>query len=221
MSAPEFNFLRNSFVFSNPLLAGTDDYLAVSKHLLAEEKAIVLAALRRIEQDAAGYSFAGSPLSPHPEITGNAQPGFSRPRWLFQRYKCNQFVGDVLYEAGLKMPTFTMPDGSLHYMNAERLPRQESYFKTLTNPFQIRPGDLIVSNNLAVNGENGAHVEIVVSIEEPGRYVTAGALKQGATLRSYPANLHQLPYDRTRRGWITGDNRSVHLLRPKRKLQGP
>jgi hypothetical protein len=163
------------------------------------------------------YSFSGTPKSPYQNLSGNYEPGHSKIQWLKNRNKCNQFVGDVLTLAGLRMPTFKMPDGSEHYMNAERLPREGKFFSRVKNLFDVKPGDIIVIDNLARSGENGAHVEIVSFMDFFDKSLRLiGARKKGAFERDFSRMLAGLRARDASGAFSYGAKDSiVYFLRPK------
>lgn len=145
---------------------------------------IVKVAKERAESYGQMYAKNQAPISPYKNLTSNALPEESVLFWLRGLSKCNQFIGDVLTKAGLKMPTFKMKDGSEHYMNAERLPKEKNYFSKVCNLNDLRAGDLIVLDNLARRGENGAHVELVSSVNLRKNLLSLiGARSDGAAER--------------------------------------
>ena len=132
------------------------------------------------------YAKSQAPVSPFPELTGNRLPGVTAITWLRGRNKCNQFVGDVLYASGYGMPTFTMADGSKHFMNAEALPAQTAFFKPIGGFSNARPGDLVVFDRLNRRGENGAHVELITAIDPLTRRLRlTGARPEGASEKDF------------------------------------
>lgn len=163
------------------------------------------------------YSKASAPRSPHPELSGNKIPMHSRLSWLVGRAKCNQFVGDALFEAGFEMPTFRMKDGSKHYMNAERLPTQTLHFERVVTKAGVRPGDLMVIDYTKRAGENGAHVEIVHSFDVGSRsLITLGAQGDGVAARErnpWLSGTHS-----TDGSWVVEGAR-IYFLRPVKFLQ--
>lgn len=142
------------------------------------------AARNRAKQLGSSYAFAAVPTSPYPLLTGNREPNSSGIGWLKNRNKCNQFAGDVLYSSGFVMPTFTMQDGSRHFVNAEALPSRAHYFQRVSGLSAAQPGDLIVFDRYARSGENGAHVEVVTYVDQSKLYLT-GARKDGASERDH------------------------------------
>ncbi len=129
------------------------------------------------------YARGSSPVSPEPRLTGNAAPGETPLRWLKGHNKCNQFVGDVLYGAGFRMPMFVMEDGSHHYMHAAALPGQRDFFQSVTRRDEVAPGDILVIRGPG-RGENSGHVEIVTEVERgTGLLTTLGAHPRGVEER--------------------------------------
>jgi hypothetical protein len=70
----------------------------------------------------------------------------SRPSWLKNESKCNQFAGDSLTQAGVQAPTVRMANGSLHYARAEKWPGREDLFDRITDPDKVKIGDVIVKD---------------------------------------------------------------------------
>ncbi len=183
-------------------------------HLLNPTK-IVAIARNRILAAGTDYAYKNSPTSPLASLTGNIVPLSTHPKWLQNKNKCNQFIGDILTFAGFHMPTFKMKDGTEHYVNAERLLQEPNYFSFRQNMQDVKPGDIIVIDR-PQRGENGAHVEIVTEINlANGTLLTAGALKNGAT-ESNRANL--LKNGRwkndARKSYLNMKNLKVYFLRP-------
>ena len=147
---------------------------------VAPPKSLKEAAIERIRLFGRQYAYDVAPRSPHPLLSGNRNPGVSRLNWLKQKNKCNQFVGDVLTDAGFKMPTYTMPNGSKHYVNAEALLKYPRELKVLSVRQAPRPGDILLIDYLDKKGENGAHVEIVIDVKNTSLQLhTAGSASSG------------------------------------------
>ena len=103
------------------------------------------AALDRATAQGGNYAKSESPTSPLANLSGNDQPGVTQPRWLQNKNKCNQFVGDALTQAGVEAPTVSMgPGKGVHYQRAETWPNRNDLFDRVTDPNDIRPGDVIV-----------------------------------------------------------------------------
>ncbi len=131
------------------------------------------------------YAVKEAPRSPNPKLSGNHLPEQTAIRWLKDRYKCNQFVGDVLYSAGFEMPSYKMADGSEHYVNAEALKKFGRHFDPITSFTDLQAGDLIVLDRINARGENGAHVEIVTRFDsEAGLLEMVGARRDGASIKN-------------------------------------
>ncbi len=176
---------------------------------------IARAAADRVAADGPNYAFDKAPTSPYPNLTSNRIPGESRPSWLKNNNKCNQFVGDALTAAGMKMPTYKMADGSEHYMNAERLPAQSKFFDRITDPQQIRPGDVFVLDYPA-RGESTAHTEVITGYDKTtGNMKTTGAHADGAYEVDRGAWLQKFNYDATRKCWTDSSGNELYILRPK------
>jgi hypothetical protein len=134
--------------------------------------------------------------------------------WLKNNNKCNQFVGDALTQAGMKMPTYKMTDGTEHYVNAERLPQFTKHFDRITDPAQIRPGDVFVYDYPST-GESTAHTEVITGYDHAtGDFKTTGAHGDGAYEMNRPAWMKNMIYDATNKSWSDGSN-TLYILRPK------
>lgn len=176
--------------------------------------AIKTAALDRVATDGPGYAFDSAPTSPYKNLSGNRTPGVSRPSWLKDNNKCNQFVGDALTQAGMKMPTFRMQDGSEHYVNAERLPNYKNHFDRVTDANDIRPGDVFV-NDYPATGESTAHTEVITSYDPTnGKLMTAGAHGDGAYEMDSSHLLNGATFNAEGGHWEKNGNK-FYVLRPK------
>ena len=143
-------------------------------------KNIVTTARLMANQESANYSRSGTPCSQNPRITGNQYPGISPLAWLKGKSKCNIFAGEILYRSGYEAPTYKMADGSLHYVNAEVLPKMTRHFTLITDLRKVIAGDLLVIDKTSQQGENGAHVEIVTEVSSSQRrLITIGAHDNG------------------------------------------
>ena len=172
------------------------------------------AALDRAANDRDGYAYSNAPTSPLMNLSGNRTPGVSRPSWLMDNNKCNQFVGDALSRGGMRMPTFKMTDGSEHYVNAEKLPTFTNHFDRVTDPSQIRAGDIFVVDYPGT-GASTAHTEVITGYDAAsGDFKTTGAHGDGAYEKDRPAWLQNMTYDPANRRWDDGGN-AVYILRPK------
>ena len=166
------------------------------------------------------YRLDAAPLSPYSRLSGNLHPNETPIRWLRGRYKCNQFVGDVLTDAGFQMPTYRMPDGSHHYVNAEALPRYRSHFSSVTSLQSLRPGDLLVLDRTQQQGENGAHVEVIDAVSAPSGYLhSIGAHRDGAYGSNRSVLLRSLiPIGNSAFASAADSTVRIYFLRPTRAL---
>lgn len=164
------------------------------------------------------YARSGVPTSPYQNLSGNNYPNFSKINWLRGLNKCNQFVGDVLTMSGYKMPTFRMSDGTEHYMHAEALPKQTQYFDIINNASSIKEGDLIVFDQKKRSGENGAHVEIITTIDiNKGILELTGARRLGAKTREASQLLQGFKLSNNYSSFTSGkDTCDIYILRAKR-----
>jgi hypothetical protein len=177
--------------------------------------AVNKAALNRASADKEGYAYANAPTSPYRNLSGNKTPGTSRPSWLKNNNKCNQFVGDALTQAGMKMPTFKMENGTEHYVNAERLPNYKNHFDRVTDPAQIRAGDVFVLDYPSV-GESTAHTEVITGYDHAtGDFKTTGAHGDGAYEMTRSNWLSGYSYNATSKHWEDTSGNKLYILRPK------
>jgi hypothetical protein len=178
---------------------------------------IGMAALSRARHLGASYARDQAPTSPHPGLSHNTRPGRTPLTWLRGWNKCNQFVGDALTEAGFRMPTYRMRDGSQHYMNAEALPDQARYFARVTSAAEIAVGDVIV-HDYPGRGANTAHTEVVTGRDAArGIVLTAGAHHDGAYERDWSSLLDDASYNAQQARWEKPDGSCVYVLRARRK----
>lgn len=181
-------------------------------------EAIAKAATARAKADPEGYAYDNAPTSPLKDLSGNKKPGETRPRWLKNNNKCNQFVGDALTQAGMEMPTFTMKDGTKHYVNAERLPNYNKHFDLITDPKELKPGDVVV-RDYPRTGESTAHTEVVTGTDaKTGTIKTTGAHGDGAYEKDWSDLLDDATFDPAKQGWKDSGGNMVYLLRPTKKL---
>lgn len=154
---------------------------------------IATQATERAQTLGRSYALTMAPTSPNPRLSGNHVPEHTPISWLKNRYKCNQFVGDVLFRAGFEMPSYVMPDGSEHYVNAEALKKFTRHFHSVPSVYELRPGDLLVLDRLNASGENGAHVEIISHIDlQNSSLHMIGARRDGASSKDYSSLLRSL-----------------------------
>ena len=177
---------------------------------------IAKAAADRAQGDSAGYAYENAPTSPFAQLSGNTTAGTTRPGWLANQNKCNQFVGDALTAAGVRMPTFPMSNGTEHYMNAEKLPFQFDYFDRIVSTEDIKTGDVIVVDYPGA-GESTAHTEIVTGVD-PLR--TTGAHNDGAHEKDWSDLFDNTAPNAAERCWDSPDGDKIYVLRPTRKIQG-
>jgi len=173
--------------------------------------AITKAAGDRVASDGANYAYDKAPTSPLATLSGNRSPGVSRPSWLKNNNKCNQFVGDALTQAGVKAPTHKMPDGTLHYVKAEDWPKHTQLFDRITDPSQVRPGDVVV-RDYPGTGESTAHVEIVTGTNPMS---TTGAHSDGAYEIKDNDWLANTTPNVANRSFTQSSGNEVYVLRPK------
>lgn len=171
---------------------------------------IVDAAADRVAKQGPNYAYDKAPTSPLTMLSGNKRPGVSQPSWLANNNKCNQFVGDTLTQAGVKAPTWPMRDGTLHYASAEKWPTFTNLFDRISDPSQIKPGDVIVKDYPG-SGESTAHIE-VISGTSP--FASIGAHHDGAYAQNTNDWLKDAVWDPSKKCFNVNGN-DVYVLRPK------
>lgn len=195
--------------------------VAPSQVSASTSERIAKAATDRAAADREGYAYPNAPTSPFRNLSGNKVPGESRPGWLQNNNKCNQFVGDALTQAGMKMPTYKMKDGTEHYVNAEKLPAQTKHFDRISDPSQIRPGDVFVLDYPGT-GESTAHTEVITGFDEAtGNMKTTGAHGDGAYERDRGAWLSEFSFDAQKKCWTNSAGHELFILRPKMHANAP
>ncbi|MGV3622228.1 MAG: hypothetical protein ACO1OB_15500 [Archangium sp.] len=171
---------------------------------------ILDAAADRANKQGVNYGYDNAPTSPLRGLSGNKNPGVSQPSWLKNNWKCNQFVGDSLTQAGVKAPTWQMADGTVHYASAEKWPSFTNLFDRITDPSQMKPGDIVV-RDYPGSGDATAHIEIVTSVEP---FKSIGAHRDAAYEQAGENWTAGGTYNAARRNFEVGGN-EVYILRPK------
>jgi hypothetical protein len=124
----------------------------------------------------------------------------------------NQFVGDALTQAGVRAPTVTMADGSLHYARAESWPGRTDLFNRVTSASDIRVGDVIMRDDTSSAGTSTAHIEVVTGVNP---MKTTGAHFRSA-FESQGDWLAGATYNTGTQAWSRGTD-EIYVLRPKSK----
>lgn len=168
------------------------------------------------------YARDAAPTSENGALSGNVRPGRTRLTWLAGRYKCNQFVGDALWRAGVRMPSYKLPGGGEHYVNAEALPHQRAYFDRLARVADLRVGDVIVID-FPGRGQDGAHTEIVThrdtsTVRATGAHADGAYETEVSPLlgESWSSALSRARRDGEAGCWRLGAH-TIYLLRPRRR----
>ena len=161
------------------------------------------------------YAFDKAAYSPNPKLSGNRKPDRKPVAWLKDNNKCNQFVGDVLYQAGVKMPTVKQADGSIHYDYAENWPKHEDLFERITDKKNLKPGDIIVIDYPGRGGSSG-HVEVVS--DNTSELKAIGAHHDGAYETSKEWIFRGATWNSREKCYVQPDGTKIYLLRPTQKL---
>lgn len=175
---------------------------------------ILDAAADRAAKQGVNYGYDNAPTSPLKNLSGNRNPGVTQPSWLKDNWKCNQFVGDSLTQAGVKAPTWAMQDGSVHYASAEKWPSFTNLFDRITDPSQMKPGDIVV-RDYPGSGDATAHIEIVTSVEP---FKSIGAHRDAAYEQESENWVAGGTYNPAKRNFEVNGN-EVYILRPKAAAQ--
>ncbi len=193
--------------------------------LLNRGPAISDAAQMRLKTMTRDYGLDGTPTSPHPRLSHNRHPGITRLSWLRGQWKCTQFVGDVLTQAGVSMPVHRMKDGSVHYMQAEALPHQRRFFHRVASLEQLKAGDIVVVD-WAERGTGTAHTEVFSEVQmRRGGIRSIGAHATGVTeeqgwrpIGDWHDTLRQATFEEHTSSW-TVNQYTIYLLRPTRAVR--
>ncbi|MBT4539952.1 hypothetical protein HOC35_00415 [Candidatus Woesearchaeota archaeon] len=155
---------------------------------------VASAAFNRVDTEGPNYAFPNIPTCPLPGLTSNPEPGVSRPRWLRNRNKCNQFVGDALIQAGYDVPTNLQRNSiTVHYKAIEDFPHElpdpitneGGYFIRITEFCNIRPGHIMVIDHPR-EGESTAHGEVISEVDYRTKKIRSyGAHGDGAYIKPF------------------------------------
>jgi hypothetical protein len=143
--------LRGAAVLPQPISAAQGEALArVAQQIVAEDDR------------------TSSPWAKESEYSC-ANPAISSPEYASKKWKCNVFVGEAFYRAGLPFPVTSTG----LYTTANGLAAQSRFFRPVGRLDDVRPGDLLTIRR---NGESG-HVEIVTQVrrDPDGRIVAIAA----------------------------------------------
>ena len=171
---------------------------------------IVAAGLDRAARHGPSYGKPNVPVSPNPLLTSNRNPGSTPLTWLQDHWKCNQFVGDSLTQAGVQTPLYKMQDGSYHYAPAEKWPTFTNLFDRVTDASKMQVGDLVVKD-FPGSGDATAHIEIVTSVNP---FKSVGAHMDAAYEQAGTNWTEGGTYNPAARAFDVGGN-TVYVLRPK------
>jgi LysM repeat protein len=142
---------------------------------------VVKAARDRAEMFGANYAVDAKLLSPNPDLAFNRKPDVYGVGGTMGRWKCNQFGGDVLYQAGFEPPMYSKPG---YYVIAEEWPNYtkgpNQLFELIKDPADAQPGDVLIADHPG-SGAEGGHVRILTSgIDSDGGFSAISAHYDGA-----------------------------------------
>jgi hypothetical protein len=131
---------------------------AVAPAPISSEQGVALAAAARkmvADEGTApgqtlGWALAGTAECVNPALSS---PTYAGPNV----WKCNVFVGEAFYRAGLPFPL----NSQHHYVPADDLPAQTRFFQPVAKLADIRPGDVIAIHR----DRDSGHLEIVTGVE--------------------------------------------------------
>ncbi|MHB8876818.1 MAG: hypothetical protein ACYC8T_24240 [Myxococcaceae bacterium] len=176
---------------------------------------LAAAAADRVTRFGATYGKDQACVSPNPKLTANLVPNSTKLAWTKGVWKCNQFVGDVLTQAGVKTPTYSFGQGknqSVHYVEAEKWPQYPNLFDRVTDASEIQLGDILVKDYPDA-GEAGGHIEVVTGLNPlrtTGAHYDRAYESGNGWLRS-PAY-----FDAKKRCWHNDNGGlDLYVLRPK------
>ncbi len=129
----------------------------------ARERIVAVARASQMDPRLAeGYRGSERMMS-HNTIHGGTRHGDLIQTRFENTYKCNLFVGDVLWRSGLKIPTHTNEEaGWTHIQYAENWAKSP-LFKTIPKE-DIKPGDVLLVD-YPESGSGGGHLEIVTEVD--------------------------------------------------------
>jgi len=111
-------------------------------------------------------------------VSHNTMHGGKRDGDLIQTrfedtYKCNLFVGDVLWRAGLQVPSHSNQEQGWTHIGSAESWGKSNLFKTVSVD-DLQPGDVMFVDDPNIRGSGGAHLEIVTGVTSDG-IVTIGS----------------------------------------------
>jgi hypothetical protein len=135
--------LRGAAVAPRPISPRQGEALAASaRRMIAEDQ--------RGSGDLSSWSYAGAARCKNPALS-------SKEYATNDTWKCNVFVGEAFYRAGLPFPINVQG----HYAAANDLPSRSSYVRRVAKLDDVRPGDVL---SIHRTGDSG-HAEIVTGVE--------------------------------------------------------
>jgi len=192
---------------------------------------IARAALDRIDRFGDNYGVPGAWISPNPRIPGNRVPDSTVMNGTKDKWKCNLFGLDAVYQAGFETPHYE----SGWYPIATEVPNYSSGRNRIFDRVahvdlrgvsdndeklrlieglmrQAKPGDLIMANHEGEDIADGGHTRVVTAnnMDEDGTLDCAQARQDAAKV------LHEDPKS-VGRVYGSSSEEQLFLLRPIRK----
>jgi hypothetical protein len=190
--------LRGAAVAPQPISAKQGEALAASaRQMVAQDQ--------REAKTPSPWSLAGAAQCQNPALA-------SKTYATNKVWKCNVFVGEASYRAGLPFPV----NAQGHYVAADHLPGQSRFFHTVATLDDVRPGDVLSIYRPRTSG----HVEIVTGVERgpDGRIssmTSVGAHEDGVREGSdTSAPLVAAAAQDGGRATVTVDGETYRILRP-------
>jgi hypothetical protein len=146
------------------------------------------------------------------DLEGSCSPSNPAVKGRYvDKWKCNAFVGEVMYRAGYEMPLYS-ENGKYYHPN--HLHKATQYFDVVRLE-DARPGDLITNDH----GDGSGHVEIITHVETHGSrtsFTTVGTTSDGL---SEDGNMCNQMRGATKVGnHYEKDGETYYVLRPKKPL---
>ncbi len=141
-------------------------------------QAILESAQTLARRSGKNYATAAALVSPNPAIPGNTHPNHTEIDSTRDKWKCNMFIGDVLFRAGFQAPSY--PSG--WYALSQEWPNSRDLYEKVSVK-DARPGDLLIIDRgrFTDDVEGGGHGIVLASkIAANGDYDAIAVTGSGA-----------------------------------------